>query len=234
MSDGVDIANRRLTVKRYVCQITFMHSQTIAWISPLPRWPVADQVAAVMHDKQFPVDERCILINGRRLKSRSPDSWAQLRKVWRSGDVLVVVDLRVLAACPAPATWQPGRRMLRGVQEAEAAGLRIYEASTRLRLWIARERDEALMAARDRMERSAQGAESGRRKRPFTDEQREFVMRYWPSLAYQTDQAAIDAMQREADKQGVLGLADLTYPQIVIRHFGKSGRAKLRRKGKTT
>lgn len=209
-----------------------MHNQNVAWISLLPRWPVADQVSAVMHDKQFPVVEANIRIDGRRVGVRPADSWARMQKLWRAGDTLVVVDLRVLAACRAPNKWQPGRRMLQGVLDAEKSGVRVFEVVSRARLWIARERDEALMAARDRMERAAQGAESGRNKRPFTPEQRAFVMRFWPSLGYPTDQAAIDAMQREAEKQGVIGLDDLTYPQIVIRHFGKSGRAKLRRKTK--
>ncbi len=209
-----------------------MHNQNIAWISLLPRWPVADQVAAVMHDKQFPVGERNIVINGRRLKNRSADNWAQLQRLWRKGDTLVVVDLRALAACPAPKKLQPGRRMLHGVRQVEAAQLRIYEASTRLRLWVVSERDEALMAARDRMERAAQGVAGGRNKRPWTPEQRAFVMKFWPSLEYPTDQAAIDAMQSAAGKQEVRGLDDLTYPQIVIRHFGKSNRLVLRRRPK--
>jgi hypothetical protein len=209
-----------------------MAVQNIAWISLLPRWPVADQVAAVMHDKQFPVNERNIVVNGRRLKNRSADSWEQLTKLWRKDDVLVVVDLRALAACPAPKKLQPGRRMLHGVRQVEVAQLRIYEASTRLRLWIASERDEALMAARDRMERAAQGVAGGRNKRPWTAEQRAFVMKFWPSLKYPTNQAAIDAMQIEAGKQGVIGLDDLTYPEIMIRHFGNSGRSALRRRAK--
>lgn len=199
----------------------------------MPRWPVADQVSAVLHDKQFPVAETNIRISGRKVGVRPPDSWVRMGKLWRYGDTLVVVDLRVLADRPARKDEQPGRRMLRSVREAEDAGLQIFEVCSRLRLWIARERDEALMSARDRMQRAAQGADGGRRKRPWTPEQRAFVMRFWGSIDYPTDQAAIDAMQREADKQGVIGLDDLTYPQIVIRHFQKSGRAKLRRKAKT-
>lgn len=209
-----------------------MHSQNIAWISLLPKWPVANQVAAVMHDRQFPVPEANIRISGRKVGVRPADTWLRMGKLWRHGDTLVVVDLRALADRPARKDEQPGRRMLRSVREAEEAGLRIFETCSRLRLWIARERDEALMAARDRMERAAQGANSGRNRRPWTPEQRAFVMRFWPSLEYATDRAAIEAMLREADKQGVIGLGDLKYPQIVGRHFGKSGRAKLRRKAK--
>jgi len=210
-----------------------MAVQNIAWISPLPRWPVADQVAAVLHDKQFPVAEPNIRIDGRKVGARPPDSWLRMPKLWRRGDTLVVVDLRVLAARPTKKGEQPGARMLRSVREAEAAELRIYEASTRLRLWITSERDEALMAARDRMERAAQGADGGRSKRPFTAEQRAFVMRFWEAIGkYGRDQLAIDAMQAAAEKEGIVGLDDLTYPQIMIRHFGKSGRSALRRKAK--
>ena len=209
-----------------------MAVQNIAWISLLPRWPVADQVAAVMHDKAYPVAEENIRINGRKVGARPMDSWLRMPKLWRRGDTLVVVDLRVLAARPPQKGERPGRRMLRSVREAEAAELRIYEASTRLRLWIASERDEALMGARDRMERAAQGLAGGRTKRPWTPDQRAFVMKFWPSLKYPTNQAAIDAMQTEADKQGVIGLGDLTYPEIMIRHFGNSGRSALRRKAK--
>jgi len=209
-----------------------MAVENIAWISRLPRWPVADQVAAVTTDRHYPVAPERIVINGRHLKGRSKEDWRWLRKAWRSGDTLVVVDLRTLVECVAPKSEQPGRRMLRGVREIEAAGLRIVECSTRLRLWIPHERDEALIAARDRMERAAQGSESGRQKRKFTPEQRAFVLRFWPSLEYQTDQEAIDAMHIAAGKQEVRGLDDLTYPQIVIRHFGKSNRSALRRRAK--
>jgi hypothetical protein len=206
-----------------------MAVEIIGWVRALPRLAESTQMSALTAHGVSPDN---IVVDGRRLKGRSAENWAWLLRKVRGGDTLAVADLRTLLGCPAAKGDTLGRGLLACIRDIEAAGVRIVEVSSGLRLWNKAERDEAILAARDRMARGAKGGNAGRLKRTFSAAQRELVERHWRSFGYRTDAEAIAAIQAEAAVTGVRGLDDLDYPQIVIRHFGASGRSALRRKGK--
>lgn len=207
-----------------------MAVEIIGWVRALPRLAESTQMSALTAHGVSPDN---IVVDGRRLKGRSAENWAWLHRKVRSGDTLAVADLRTLLGCPAAKGDTLGRGLLKCLRDIEATGVRVIEVSSGLRLWIKGERDEAVLAARDRMARGASGGNAGRSKRSFSPVQREIVERHWRSFQYDTDAEAIAAIRAEAIKLGVHGLDNLKYPQIVIRHFEASGRSALRRKRKT-
>lgn len=206
-----------------------MAVENIGWVRALPRLAESTQVTALT---AYGVAPDNIVVDGRRVKGRSVENWSWLKRKVREGDTLAVADLRTLLDCPAAKGAVLGRGLLLCIRDLEAAGIRIVEVSSGLRLWIKGERDEAVLGARDRMACASKGANAGRIKRQFSAQQRELVMRHWQSFEYATDAEAIAAIQAEAEAKGVRGLDDMTYPQIVIRHFERSGRSALRRKAK--
>ncbi len=210
-----------LAVKRFLAYIPFMAVQIIGWVREMPRLRADGQVHAL---EAHPVD--ALVIDGRRIGQRPAENWAYLLRRVRPGDTVATVDLRTMY-------WPrkgvaPGRGLLAKLRELEGPerAVRIIETSTRLRLWLPGERDEALLGFRERIARASQGGSGGRNRREFSAEQRELVERHWRSLRHATDQIAVDALRAEAVKRGVVGIADLDYPQIVAKHFGASGRSR--------
>jgi hypothetical protein len=76
--------------------------------------------------------------------------------------------------------------------------------------------------------------QAGRPKRELSKEEHALGRRHWFSHEHATNAAAFRAARTEATAQRMSGLLRLRSPQAFGNVFGPSGRAKLRRKGKTT
>lgn len=208
-----------------------MHSPalTVGWVRALPRMAEAAQIAAL---REHPIPDHDIVVEGRQVKGRSRETWAWLLKKLRPDDTLAVVRLRAIYAPRGKLT--PAKALLKAVHEIEDHGCRILEISTGLRSWVMRERDMMIAACRDELARSRSGGDAGRPKRELSPADRELVMRHWVSIEHPTNEAALRAIREEARAAGRREVLRLRSVQAVTNVFGASGRARLRRKVKTT
>lgn len=210
-----------------------MHSTslTIGWASAYPKSDTAAQQRALV---AYGIAPDNIVVDGRKLKERSRETWAWLLKKARPGDAIAVTKLRAIYAPKGRET--PRKALFRALHELEDHGCKIVEISTGLHSSNARERDKMIAACLDELAKSRAGGDAGRPPIEWTPAEREIVMRHWPAgTKHETNHAAFLAIKADAKAAGLTRLASLRNSTSIGNKnaFGPSGRARMKRKSKT-
>ncbi len=142
----------------------------------------------------------------------------------RSGDVVAVTQLHLLAPPKAKTSDRPRVALWSGLRNIEAKGASIIEVDTGRRSWIPAERDDMLLDAIEKITHSGRTPRKrdvpGRPPVAFSAADIEFARREWFDLRHKTNGAALKAIKRKVPKWTLSRCYDKALG------FGPSGRGK--------
>lgn len=169
-----------------------------------------------------------VLIESDRLPSGRRVDWAWMMLNVRPGDVVVVLDGRVLLEPPKGKT-SPRKRLFNGIHQIEDRGATIEVISGLLHSRDARTRDRLIARVLDDVARMRTSGGAGRPRNDIEPDERAWMIPIWTSLRLPTNDAARDKIRAEAVARESSRWQRISTQQL-IKKLGPSGRVALNRK----